>query len=165
MHFDKKLRWEKNCSLLHLNLLFIKMSGKCNFCEAWKNMHQISLFAGLHTKVIFFDALWRGWWDRWRDCPETPPQLCVEKAEMSDSAKCVPTKSKRSFRGLYNCFHVISLIFLCVICVRKKVTKIMWYGKRGNRAIVTSSSSMCKIQDYDYCIVKEVKLRLIMVIY
>lgn len=53
MHLDKKLKWEKkSVYFLRLNLLFIKMSGKFNFCKAWKSMHQISLFAGQGAAYI-----------------------------------------------------------------------------------------------------------------
>lgn len=64
---------------------------------------------------------------------EIPPLLCVEKVELSDFEKCIPTKGKRGFRGLYNCFGG-GHFNLCVVCVRKKVTKIIWYGESGNRA-------------------------------
>lgn len=116
--------------------------------------------SSLHIKVIFFDVLQRGWWDRWKDCLEMPPLLCVEKAETSDSAKCVPTKGKKGFRGLYNGLWCGPFnLSLCDLCKEESDKEnIVW--KKWEQGIVTSSSSMCKIKD-DYCIAIGVKLRLI----
>lgn len=49
--------------------------------------------------------------------------------------KCILTKGKGGFRGslFFFCFGG-GHFNLCVVCVKKKVTKIIWYRKSGNRA-------------------------------
>ena len=139
VHFNENLRWEKIVVyFLCLNLLFIKMPGRFNFCEAWTNISALCCHwtrSSLHTKAISLLQLTAA------DGVDRKRFLkyygCSVWKRLSDSVGCVPTKGKRGFRGFIVALVLVTfllLVSLCVNCVRWKAKIMTRVGSSGNRA-------------------------------